>query len=206
MKLYLSSMRLGTTKAALTKMAGQDSRIAFIANGLDVIQNESRKQEVIQRGIDDLIEIGLDPEVIDLRKFFRSGTSVSDAIEPYNVIFLTGGNAFVLRRAMKQSGLDVFLWDNLDRTDLLYVGYSAGICVAGPTLKSLELVDDPNVVPEGYDAEALWDGLGLIEYNLIPHYKSDHFESDAINLVIEHCIENKILFKALKDGEVVIRE
>ena len=206
MKLYLSSMRLGEEKQTLREMTGPNARVALIANGLDIIPDEARRQEVIQRGVDDLLEIGLEPIVIDLREFFGSGKSVNGIIAPFNVMFVTGGNAFVLRRALKQSGLDVFLWDHLDRKDLVYAGYSAGICVAGPTLKNLELVDDPNVIPAGYDdAEVPWEGLGLIEYSLIPHYKSDHFESDAINRVIERCIEDKMLFKALKDGEVVIR-
>ena len=39
---------------------------------------------------------------------------------------------------------------------------------------------------------------------ILPHYKSDHQESKDIDKEVECYIQNKILFKVLKDGEVII--
>ncbi|BDH61848.1 hypothetical protein MTP04_19780 [Lysinibacillus sp. PLM2] len=45
-----------------------------------------------------------------------------------------------------------------------------------------------------------------MEYTIVPHYQSDHPESEDINNSIEYMINNKIPFIALKDGEVIIIE
>ena len=110
----------------------------------------------------------------------------------------------MLRRAMAQSGLDHFLAEYGNRDGLVYAGYSAGVCVLAPTLRGIDLVDDPHEVPEGYQNEVIWDGLSLIDYCIAPHYKSDHPESERIDRAVEYYIDNKILFKALRDGEVMV--
>ena len=35
-------------------------------------------------------------------------------------------------------------------------------------------------------------------------YDMEHFESEAVDESIQYLIENKILFRALRDGEVII--
>jgi len=45
-----------------------------------------------------------------------------------------------------------------------------------------------------------------VDYALVPHYKSDHKESNDIDRTITYMIDNKIPFKALRDGEVIIIE
>ena len=61
-------------------------------------------------------------------------------------------------------------------------------------------------LPSGYDRQVIWEGLGLIDVSIIPHYKSHHPESPAIDEVVDYCFANEIPFKALRDGEVVVRE
>lgn len=46
----------------------------------------------------------------------------------------------------------------------------------------------------------------MLDYVIAPHYKSDHKESKDMDKVVEYMIDNKILFKALRDGEVIIIE
>jgi dipeptidase E len=52
----------------------------------------------------------------------------------------------------------------------------------------------------------IWEGLGIIDYVIVPHYKSDHPESEIMEEVVEYLIENKIPYKTLRDGEVIIVE
>jgi dipeptidase E len=105
---------------------------------------------------------------------------------------------------MKESGFDEIIKEYKNNDELVYGGYSAGVCVITPTLKGIELVDDTVILPKGYKNQTIWEGIGLINYSFAPHYKSDHPESEAINKTVEYFIENKMLFKALKDGEVII--
>ncbi|MDO8570008.1 MAG: hypothetical protein Q7R97_00290, partial [Candidatus Daviesbacteria bacterium] len=64
--------------------------------------------------------------------------------------------------------------------------------------------DDSDMVPEGYKQGFDWDGLGLIDYNVAVHYQSDHPESDDVEKEIAYYKEHMILYKVLRDGEVII--
>jgi dipeptidase E len=107
---------------------------------------------------------------------------------------------------MQQSGLDAILFERTQDETFVYAGYSAGICVMTPTLKGIHLVDDPEIVLEGYRAEIIWDGLGFVPFSFAPHYRSDHRESALIEKSVEFFIAQKIPFIALHDGEVYITE
>ena len=102
------------------------------------------------------------------------------------MIWTPGGNSFLLRRAMRQSGLDLFLMARWEDRNLVYGGYSAGAVVVTPTLRGIDLVDPPDQQASGYSAEIVWDGLALVPYCNAPHYDSPHPESK------------------LRDGEVII--
>tara|TARA_Y100000310_G_scaffold53810_1_gene49343 strand:+ start:340 stop:636 length:297 start_codon:yes stop_codon:yes gene_type:complete len=91
-------------------------------------------------------------------------------------------------------------------SEIVYGGYSAGICVLAPTLKGLHIVDDPNAKQYGEEHETIWDGLGILDYTIAPHYDSDHPESEDVNKEIEYCKEHDIPYKPLRDGEVIIIE
>ena len=53
----------------------------------------------------------------------------------------------------------------------------AGAVVAGPSLRGLELMDDPFELPDGYDEPLIWHGLGLTPFAIVPHYQSRHPEA-----------------------------
>lgn len=203
MKLYLSSFRLGKQSDKLVAMAST-SFFAVIPNALDAIKDEKIKQAVIDRAIADLKSIGLESTVIDLRDYFDRKSSLLDTMAKFQNVFVTGGNVFVLRRAMAQSGFDNFLRTRISDSKFLYAAYSAGACICAPSLRSFDLVDDPYIVPSGYDPIPIFDGLSIISHSFLPHYKSDHHESEKIDGVIDYCILNKILFRAYRDGEVLI--
>jgi dipeptidase E len=74
----------------------------------------------------------------------------------------------------------------------------------GSTLKGLELVDSIDLKVYNEDPEIVWEGLSILDYCLAPHYKSDHLESEDIDKLVDYYIQDKILFKALRDGEVEI--
>lgn len=206
MKLYLSSYRLGNETEKLISMVPENKRAAVIFNALDFSSDLERKQSTIDREIHDLSEIGLEPEEFDLRSYFGNPGSLKEKISRFGLIWAIGGNTFVLRRAMNQSRFDRFLIENRNNDTLIYAGYSAGVCVLAPTLRGIDLVDDPQIVPAGYKSNVIWEGLGLINYSIAPHYRSNHDESELIDKTIEYFIENKILFKALRDGEVIVIE
>jgi dipeptidase E len=203
-KLFLSSFRLGDEPTGLVRLAGGPTQVAVIPNALDA-EPASTRAAVIDRSRTDLEAVGFDVAVVDLRDHFDRSRSIGGLLAAYPVLFVTGGNVFVLRRAMQQSSMDEYLATLGPESEQTYAGYSAGACVAGPTLRGLELVDDPQTVPDGYMHATIWDGLGLVEYTIIPHYRSDHHESAAIEFVVERMRQQGHPFRTLRDGEVIVR-
>lgn len=204
MKFYLSSYKLGKDTEKLKSMVSKDKKIGFVPNSLDYVEPEARK-ESNDKNIKDLTDIGLKVEMLDLQEYFGKKEELAKKISELGGIWVRGGNVFILRKAMKLSGLDEIL-TGMKREDFFYGGYSAGGCILSPDFRGwLELFDDPNAIPYE-DKELIWEGLNLIDYAFVPHYDSDHHESEDVEKVIQYCIDNKILFKALRDGEVIIIE
>jgi dipeptidase E len=205
MNLYLSSFRLGNHVADLRNLAGPDIHFALVPNALDCIEDGEARQAVVDRGISDLVDCGFKVTTFDLRAHFGSPATLGSALRGFNRVFVTGGNVFVLRRAMAYSGLDEYIWKRRTDTSFLYAAYSAGSCICAPTLDGLHLVDDANLVPTGYMPEVDYSGLSLISYSFIPHYNSSHHESVAIGRVVDFCTREKISFRAFRDGEVLVQ-
>ncbi len=105
---------------------------------------------------------------------------------------------------MKASGFDDAIRDLLASDAVVYGGYSAGIVVLTPSLRGIDLVDDPHAVPAGYDDAIIWEGLGLLPCAIAPHYRSDHPESAAIERVVQYYLDHDVPFKTLRDGEVIV--
>jgi dipeptidase E len=204
MKLYLSSFRLGSDPNLLSAIVGDKNRkAAVIANAIDFHAGSERSQRV-QAEIEALSKLGFEPEEVDLRDYFNGKKDLESKLSEYGLVWLRGGNAFILRRAMVQSGFDQAIRNLFAKDEVVYGGYSAGICVLTPDLHGIELVDDPNVVPKGYDSEVIWEGMGLVDFAIAPHYRSDHPESAAIEEVVEYYKKHEVPYKALRDGQVIL--
>jgi dipeptidase E len=203
MRLYLSSFRNGNKPEELIKLLGEGRRTALIFNAADFKSEADRAADYVQEAAR-LKSIGLEPTEIDLRQYFGKPDNLKSDLLKSDLIWVRGGNVFVLRRAFKQSGADIVIKELLEDDSIVYGGYSAGVDILQPHLYGIELVDPPDVVPEGYDAEIIWDCLGLLPYCVAPHYKSDHPESADIDKTVDYYLANHIPFIALKDGEVVI--
>jgi dipeptidase E len=206
MRLYLSSYRLGNQPGRLVDLTNQDKRAAVVLNACDILPDGIRLT-LLDQEVAALQSLGFAVDELDLRDYFNSAARPRDLAAlsaTYGLVWVRGGNSFVLRRAMKASGFDNIVRDLLERDSLVYGGFSAGAAVLTPSLRGVELVDDPLAVPQGYDPEVVWEGLGLLPYMLAPHYKSDHPESADIEKVVAYYVENHILFRALRDGETIV--
>jgi dipeptidase E len=204
MNLYLSSYRLGDRAAVLAAMVSGNKRVGVISNALDFSTEAGWLEAGEEQECTDLEKIGLDPEPIDLRDYFDARPALQRVVRTLDAVWVVGGNTFILRRAMRHSGLDTILLERMRDNRFVYAGYSAGACVVTPTLEGLDLADDPDVVPEGYAPEVVWDGLSLVPFCIAPHYKSNHPESESVEKIVELFIADKMPFIALRDGDVYI--
>ncbi len=203
MRLYLSSFRNGNKPDELLRLLGGGRRTAVINNAQDLLSADDRAEKLADE-IDRLKSIGLDPAELDLRMYFDKPDGLKEALSGFGLIWVRGGNCFVLRRAFKRSGADKLIKELLVEDKVAYGGYSAGIDMLTPSLHGAELVDDPDVVPAGYEKDIVWQCLGLVPYAIAPHYKSDHPESAAIDKSIVYLTDNHMPFIALRDGEAIV--
>jgi dipeptidase E len=200
MKLYLSSFRVGHHGSKLIELS-DGGPLACIPNALDHISLEDQR-EARDRNLRSLNDLGISADLFDLRNFFVTSGGLQDALSEFSGVWVTGGNTFVLRQAMALSGFDRVI-DNFRLSSFLYGGYSAGVCVLAPDLRALQIVDDPRKFPYPGQTEVIWEGLNLLDYIVLPHYKSDHPESADIDKEVEYCKANDIPYRTLRDGEVL---
>jgi dipeptidase E len=206
MRLYLSSYRIGDRAGALLALLGNGGRAAIVSNALDNVSPAARaihRSEVYDPHAE-FASLGIAAEDVDLRDYFGASERLAERLNDFDLVWAVGGNAFVLRRAMRQSGFDRLIVEMLDRDDIVYGGFSAGAVVAAPALDGIDLMDDPTEVPAGYAAEVVWNGLGLIDYAIVPHYRSPHPESATAEMTSKHLAARRVPFRTLRDGEVIV--
>lgn len=204
MRLYLSSYGLGNKPEELAYLIGTNKHVAVIMNAGD-LDGEYRKIS-LEKQISSLKALGLEPEEIDLRKYFGKSEDLKTTLSKFGAVWIRGGNAFMLQRAVEQSGFNKVIVEMLKNDKIVYAGYSAGVIIATPTLKGIELIDHLSEIPAGYKADFSWNGMNLVSYSIAPHYQSDHQESQAVEKLVQYFEEKKMPYKKLRDGEVIVVE
>lgn len=206
MRLFLSSDGLSAFPERLIDLVGEGGRILVTENALDNVGADyvARYKVLVYDIFKDLTDRGFDVEPLDLRTYFKNNDGLADRIDQAEMVFATGGNTFLLRRAMRQSGLDDLLLDRLAADKIVYGGWSAGACIASPSLKGIELCDDPHDVTADYNPAVIWNGLGLVPYSIVPHYKSEHPESAVMEQEVAYLRAHGVPYETLADGDVVI--
>jgi len=206
MKYYLSSYKLGNETEKLKElMQGTSIKFGYIPNARDFTTADlERRERNIKEDMQSISELGVEVELLNLRDYFGNEEELRQKLISLGGVYVSGGNTFVLRQAMRLSGFDKIFFEIKEREDFVYVAYSAGVCVLCPTLKYYGITDDSNDFPYPQITEQIWEGLGVLDYIFEPHYHSDHPESPSIDKEIEALIEDKVFFKAYKDGEVHI--
>lgn len=194
MRLYLSSYHFGAHQQRLRQLVGPGRRTALVANALDMLA-ESVRTDVVRQDLDELTAAGLQAKDVDLR-----ATGTGQDLAQFDLIWVRGGNTFVLRRALADSGADTVLRALLDSDAITYGGYSAGACVLAPDLSPLQAVDDISVVPSPITA-----GLGILDRPLIPHVRSPgHPETTACTAISDGLRSQGHDHWALADGDVLL--
>ena len=205
MKLYMSSYKLGNEISFLKQWINEHgNKIVLIPNSRDLYPDSERLRDGILKDKIMLEEVGFDVSIISLKDYFGNSEKLFSDFKEYNAFFVMGGNSFVLRKAMQLSGFDEYIMSQLENKDFLYAGYSAGICVLSPNMKGLDLIDD--AINPYNNEPVIYDGLNIIEYVPVPHYKSNHPESHLVDNVVNYMYENDIKFLTLCDGDVFIDE
>jgi len=201
MKLYLSSYRLGDEPDRLVELVGAGRRAGIVFNACDQFEDRLRHYDREER---DLAELGFVAHELDLRSYFGRPHVLEHRLTDFDLLWVVGGNTFVLARAMNASSFSIAAAGLIDANKLTYAGYSAGVCVTGPDLDGIHLMDDPEVIPEGYDASTPADTLRWVPWRIVPHWRSDHPEAPTAEVAASYMEQRGLAHRTLRDGQAVI--
>ncbi|GLQ11427.1 hypothetical protein GCM10007913_33590 [Devosia yakushimensis] len=201
MRLYLSSFDIGDDPTELVKLA-PDGRVGIIMNALDNFPDARQSWQDTQT--EKLSGLGFTVEPLDLREHFGPASQIKEKLAQLDAVWVNGGNTFVLRRAMALSDFDVAIREALGNDRIAYAGFSAAAVVLHKSLQGLELVDDPNDVPEGYPSDVPWEGLDMLPFSIVVHFASEHSESEGASKEADFYRANGIPFKTLNDGQALV--
>jgi dipeptidase E len=142
-------------RAGLSAFLGERRRVAFVtaASLYDGAAYFTRVSAMLQPPPD-----GVGLELLHLRWDNRP----LDVLARAEALFMGGGNTYALLKRLRESDLLPVIRERV-RGGMPYVGASAGSNVAGPTILT---TNDWNVV-----ALERFDALGLVAFNINPHYK-----------------------------------
>lgn len=122
-----------------------------------------------------------------------------DAIHNAHGIFTGGGNTFLLVKTLYDLNLFPLIKEKVEK-GTPYMGTSAGSNIAGLTMKTTN--DMPIVYPPSFDT------LGLIPFNINPHYLdpvdgSTHMGETRETRIIEYLAQNDEVVLGIREGSWV---
>ncbi|WP_107654389.1 Type 1 glutamine amidotransferase-like domain-containing protein [Nocardia suismassiliense] len=202
MRLFLSSYRFGAHYDRLAALVGEPGRVALIPNACDAWPDAW--EAAVTSDVVPLRKLGYQPETVDLRDFVGRPEELERTLAGFPMIWVRGGNTFVLRAQFARSGADLVLPRLLAADTLVYAGYSAGACVMTPDLHGLESADDPAEVVSACGIEPLWEGLGLVGRRIVPHIDSPTDPAGQCALLAEFYRTEGIPHWALTDDDAIV--
>ncbi|WP_216901372.1 Type 1 glutamine amidotransferase-like domain-containing protein [Nocardia alni] len=203
MRLFLSSYRFGAHYDRFAALVGEPGPVAVIPNACD--SWPAAWAGAVASDLTPLRRAGFRPDVLDLREYIGRTAELEKALRAYPLVWVRGGNTFVLRAQFARSGADLVLPELLADDALAYAGYSAGACLLTPDLHGIEAADDPAEVLPTCGIESQWDGLGLVDRPIVPHVASPATDPDGIcDRLAEHLRTEGIPHWALTDEDAIV--
>jgi dipeptidase E len=194
-KLFLASSINNIASMISRELKGgqKGKKVLFITTASEVEEGDRQWLEKDKKA---LKNIGL--ETID---YTIAGKSKNDFVKDFkdiHYVFVSGGNTFYLLEKAQQSGFINFINDYMQK-DNVYFGSSAGAAIAGPDIYPLLRVDSPEKAPnlKGYQ------GFGLIDIVILPHWGSEDFKELYLNHRLEQAYGDKYKLVLLTDYQFI---
>jgi len=183
-------------RAALPDFFGSRRRVAFVTAAN--LHDETASFERIRAALEPAPPEGAGLELLHLRWDRDPLATLADV----DALFMGGGNTYALLQRLRVAGLLEAIRARVG-AGMPYAGASAGSNVAGPTILT---TNDWNVV-----ALDRFDALGLVGFNINPHYKEADpamaaFSETRDDRIREYHVVNTNPVLGLEEGAWVIVE
>ena len=173
---------LSLNKKILQKYIPQHSKFGFVPTASEFDNNRWYMEE----DRSDLIKMNYD--IIDIEVSKESREEILQKLNNIDAIFVAGGNTFYLLQELKNKDIlqDLIKFAN----NKIYVGTSAGACIACPNIEYIEKLDDKSQAPLLDNCNA----LNLVDFYVLPHYKS----KEKYTKIADEIEKNYINYKFIK--------
>ena len=123
--------------------------------------------------------MGLKVEVLDVSSAPKELTERT--LQRCDLIYVSGGNTFFLLQELEKSGAKTIIREQV-KGGKPYIGESAGSVIMAPNISYVKDVDDEKAAPQLKSFE----GLGLVDFYPLPHYRSFPFEEVTEKMLVKH--------------------
>ena len=184
---------LSSNKMIINKYLKKNSKIGFIANASELDSD----RWYMEKDKKDLNNMGFN--IIDIDITNESKEDIVNKFDMVDAIFIAGGNAFYLLQQLKLKDIlkDLIKFAN----NKIYIGSSAGACIASPSIDYLEKLDDRKEAPLLDNGNA----MNLIDSYILPHYKSDEEYTKMID-EIEKNYSNLNFIKLSNKQAIIVND
>lgn len=185
MKILLSH-----NKEVIKEYIPKNSKVGFIATAAD-LKDDKRYIEEDKKDLENMKFKLID---IDITK--ESKDEIKEKFSYIDAIFIAGGNCFYLLQQLKKKNVLKELIDFANKK--IYIGSSAGACIACPSIDYVQKLDNKYQAPylNNYNA------MNLIDKYILPHYQSSKEYTELINETIK---EHKDLdFLTIRNDQAII--
>ena len=151
---------LSKNKAIIKEYLKPNTNIGFIATASELETN----REYIYQDREDLLKMSYYIIDIDISK--ESKLEIIKKFNDVDVIYVAGGNSFYLLQQIIVK--DILQELKEFANNKIYIGSSAGACIACPSIEYAQKLDDKS------QAKLLntYESMNLIDFYILPHYKS----------------------------------
>lgn len=155
MKILLSS-----NKEIIKEYIKVNSKVGFIPTASEL----DNDRWYMEKDKQDLTKMKFEIVNIDISN--DSKEEILDKFNNVDSIYVAGGNSFYLLQQLKIKNV---LKELIDFTNnKIYVGSSAGACIACPSIDYVEKLDDKSQAPLLNNCDA----MHLVNFYILPHYNS----------------------------------
>lgn len=131
---------------------------------------------------------------IDISK--ESKEEIVKKFNDIDAIFVAGGNSFYLLQQLKIKDV---LQDLIEfANNKIYVGTSAGACIACPSIDYLQKLDNKSQTPLLDNCNA----MNLVDFYVLPHYKSKEKYTKIADKIEKNY--NNYKFVKISNGQAII--
>jgi len=192
MKLLLTSAGMNV-KDEIVNMLPKPTNQIRLAHIITASKPELNKN-YLMKDKDGMKDLGFDVEDIDIEG--KNQMELREIFKDKEIIYVQGGNAFYLLKAVKESGFDQVVKDLINQGKI-YIGVSAGSYIACPTIEQAKWKHQDRNHCGLTDLKAL---------NLVPFLITAHFEEKYRPVIEQAAKACRYPIVALNDTQAILIE